>query len=184
MRLATTGCKETMDQNEASQLITDVNETDHDGRTERLVELTELLPNEGMIGFSGQAPQWLFEDIKATWLYGCFTSTVLTAHAFCALQISGWLRLLPDDPGLPDEPESLEHLAAIAVEAGAIDVDLQARLLDLYDRYRAYTAAHLHEHEGRLERHVVEAETVGGEHPLLTDARHALITAVNLVYRQ
>ncbi len=173
-----------MDQNEASQLITDVDETDHDGRTERLVELTELLPNEGMIGFSGQAPQWLFEDIKATWLYGCFTSTVLTAHAFCSLQIAGWLRLLPDDPGLPDEPESLEHLAAIAVEAGAIDVELQARLLDLHDRYRAYTAAHLHEHEGRLERHVVEAEAVGSEHPLLTDARHALITAVSLVYRQ
>lgn len=179
-----TGCEVTMDQNEASQLITDVDESDHEGRTARLVELTELLPNEGMIGFSGQAPQWLFEDIKATWLYGCFTSTVLTAHAFCALQIAGWLRLLPDDPGLPDEPESLEHLAAIALEAGAVDVELQARLLDLHDRYRSYTAAHLLEHEGRLERHVVEAEAIGGEHPLLTDARQALTTAISLVYRR
>lgn len=173
-----------MDQNEASQLITDVDESDHRGRTERLVELTELLPTEGIVGFSGQASQWLFEDIKATWLYGCFTSTVLTAHAFCLLQIASHLRLLPDDSRLPDEPESLEHLAALAVEAGAVDVEMQARLLDLHDRYRAYTAAHLHEQESRLERHVVEAEAIGGEHPLLADARHALRTAVSLVYRR
>lgn len=173
-----------MDHVEASQLITQVDESDHEGRTERLVELIELLPVEGMIGFSGQAPQWLFEDIKATWLYGCFTSTVLTAHAFCSLQIVGSLRLLLDDQGLPDEPDSLEHLAAIAVEAGAVDVELQARLLDLHDRYRVYTAAHLHRHEGRLERHVVEAEAIGGEHPLLADARQALSTAISLVYRQ
>ena len=39
-----------------------------------------------MLGFSSQAPQWLFEDIKATWLYGCFPSTVLTAYALCGLQ--------------------------------------------------------------------------------------------------
>jgi hypothetical protein len=151
---------------------------------ERLIELTELLPTGGMIGFSGRASQWLFEDIKATWLYGCFTSTVLTAHAFCSLQIAGWLRLLPDDPRLPDEPDSLEHLAAIATEAGVVDVDLQARLVDLHDRYRAYTAAHLHLHQGRLERHVVEAEAIGDDDPLLTDAHQALSTAVSLVYRR
>jgi hypothetical protein len=173
-----------MDHVEASQLITEVDESDHEGRTERLIELAELLPVDRMLGFSGQAPQWLFEDIKATWLYGCFTSTVLTAHAFCSLQIAGSLRLLPDDPGLPDELKSLEHLAAVAVEAGAIDVELQARLLGLHDRYRAYTAAHLHEHERRVERHVVEAEAIGGEHPLLADARQALTTAISLVYRR
>jgi hypothetical protein len=177
-------CEATMDENEASELITTVDETDHEGRTERLVELTELLPSDGMIGFSGLAPQWLFEDIKATWLYGCFTSTVLTAHAFCSLQIAGLLRLLHDDPDLPDEPDSLEHLAAIAVEAGAIGVELQAGLVDLNDRYRAYTAANLREHEGLLERHVLEAEAIGGEHPLLEEARQALVTAVSLVYRQ
>jgi len=172
-----------MDRNEASRLVAEVDVSDHEGRTERLVELADLVPDEGMIGFSGQAPQWLFEDVKATYLYGCFTSTVLTAHAFCLLQIAGLLRLLPDDPGLPDEAESLESLARIAVEAGVVNIELQARLLDLHDRYRAYTASHLHEYEGRLERHIVEAEAIGGEHALLTDARHALTTAVSLVYR-
>lgn len=181
---AITCCEGTMDQNEASELIAGIDRSGHEGRTERLVELTELLPIDGMIGFSGLAPQWLFEDVKATWLYGCFASTVLTAHAFCSLQIAGSLRLLPDDPGLPDESESLEHLAAMAVEARALDVELQARLLDLHDRYRAYAAAHLHEHESRLERHVADAEALGGEHPLVADARLALRTAVSLVHRR
>src|SRR5437764_13758346 len=121
-----------MDRGEAEEQLRSVEEADRDRRVARLRELDGWLPSGGRIGFSGQAPQWLFEDIKATWLYGCFTSTVLTAHAFCSLQIAGWLRLLPDDPALPDEPESLEHLAAIAVEAGAVDVELQARLLDLH----------------------------------------------------
>lgn len=173
-----------MDPDEASRLIADVDEHDHAGRYERLVELTELLPDNDMIGFSGQAAQWLFEDIKATWLYGCFTSTVLTAHAFCLLQVAGSIRLLPDDPGLPDEAPSLEHLAALAVEAGVLDVELQARLIDLHDRYRAYSAAHLHEHEARLERHLIEAGALTDEHPLVLDARQALRTSVMLVYRR
>ena len=66
----------------------------------------------------------------------------------------------------------------------AVDVELQARVLDLHDRYHAYTTAHLHEHEGRFERHVVEAEAIGSEHPLLADARQALTTAVSMVYRR
>jgi hypothetical protein len=173
-----------MDREEASFLIAEVNQTDHEGRTERLVELAELLPADDMIGFSGQAAQWLFEDIKATWLYGCFTGTLITAHAFCSLQIAGWLRIMPNDPRLPDEADSLERLAAIALEAGALDVDLLARLLDLHDRCRAYTAAHLHKDERRLERHVVEAETIGGEHALLADARRALRTAARVLYRR
>jgi hypothetical protein len=83
-----------------------------------------------------------------------------------------------------DALNGLEHLAAIAIEAGVVDVDLQVRLVDLHDRYRAYTAAHLHLHQGRLERHVVEAEAIGDDDPLLTDARQALSTAVSLVYRR
>jgi len=172
-----------MDQSEASRLITEVDDRDHADRTERLVELNNLLPDGGMIGFSGQSAEWLFEDVKASWLYGCFTSTVLTAHAFCSLQLAGWVRMLSDDPSLPDEAQSLEELAALALDAGECDVDLQARLIDLHDRYRAYTAAHLREHEARLERHLIESDTVSDEHPLLLDAHHALTTAIRLVYR-
>jgi hypothetical protein len=172
-----------MDQAEASQLISRIDEEDHVGRSERLVELTGLLPSDEMEGFSGQAAQWLLEDVKATWLYGCFTGTVLTAHAFCCLQLAGRIRFLPDDPTLPDEAESLEDLAAFAVTAGVIDVDLQARLLELHDRVRFYTAAGLHVHDVGLDRHLVEAAAATGEHPLLLDARHALTTAVRLIHR-
>lgn len=70
-----TRCELIMDRNEAFQLIAGVDKSDHEGRSERLIELTELLPNEGIIGFSGLAPQWLFEDLKATWLYGCFAGS-------------------------------------------------------------------------------------------------------------
>jgi hypothetical protein len=173
-----------MDREEASHLISEVDSDDHDGRVERLVELTILLPGDAMLGFSGQAAQWLFEDVKATWLYGSFTSTVLTAHAFCSLQLAGSIRWLPDNPALPEEPGSLEELAEVAVSEGVIGVDLQARLLDLNDRCRAYTAVHLHEYDPRLERHLVEASALTDEHPLLVDAREAMTTAVQLVYRR
>lgn len=173
-----------MDPTEASELINNINGTDHAGRVERLVELSRLLPEAGMLGFSGQAAQWLFEDVKATWLYGCFTSTVVTAHAFCSLQLAGTVRMLPDDPLLPEEAESLEQLAAFAVGARVIDVELQASLIDLYDRYRFYSQAHLHEYEALLERHLSEAGQVSADHPLLGDARQALTTAVRLVYRR
>lgn len=46
-----------MDRNEASDLIAQVDERDHPGRTGRLIELNGLLPDDGMIGFSGQAAQ-------------------------------------------------------------------------------------------------------------------------------
>ena len=135
-----------------------------------------------MIGFSGQAAKLLFEDIKASWLYGCFTSTVVTAHAFCLIQVAGGIRLLLDEPSLPAEAISLEHLAALAVRLARSDIDLQARLIDLDDRHRAYTAVHLQEYEPRLEDHLAEAE-VGGDHPLLLDARSALTTAARLLYQ-
>ena len=173
-----------MNTDEASRLISDVDVADHDGRVQRLVELTELLPVGGLMGFSGQAAQWLFEDVKATWLYGSFTSTVLTAHAFCCLQLAGSIRMLRDDPNLPDEVYSLEQLGEFAARAGLTDVEMLARLVGLHDRFRAFTAAHLHQYEPRLERHLLDADAVGDDHPLLADARDALSTAVRLLYRQ
>ena len=103
-----------MNRDEASRLIADVDGRDHAERTERLIELVGLMPEDGMIGFSGQAGELLFDDVKATWLYGCFTSTVVTAHAFCLIQVGGGIRLFRDDPSLPAEAISLEHLAALA----------------------------------------------------------------------
>ena len=163
-----------MDAEQASRLITEVDDRDHLQRRARLVELTHLLPDDEMFGFAGPAAHWLFEDVKATWLYGAFTGTVLTAHAFCLLQVASWIRLLPDDPRLPDEAQSLERLAAFGVEAGVLDVDLQPRLIELQDRYRAYAAANLHVHEARLERHLEEADSMTDEHPLLTGTRGPL----------
>lgn len=181
---AITHCEGNLDHQAASQLVAEVDERDHADRVARLVELDGLLPGEGAIGFSGQAAEWLFEDIKATWIYGCFASTVVTAHGFCSVQLAGLIRLLPDHPGFPDEEPSLEQLAAIAFGRSGDDVELQARLVELHDRHRAYTAAHLHKHELRLERHLVESSEMTDDDPLLLDARHALTTATRLLFRQ
>jgi hypothetical protein len=168
-----------MDRNEASEHIRRVDLSENEDRAQRLVELSVLLPNQNeMMAFSGQAAQWLFDDIKATWLYGYFSGTILSAHAFCMLQLANVIRLLPDDPALPQEAESLEHLATIAAARGLVDVELQSHLVTLHDLHRTYTVARLHEHQTLLERHLAEADSVSDEHPLLVDARHALTTAI------
>ena len=135
-----------------------------------------------MIGFSGQAAEWLFDDVKATWLYGCFASTVVTAHAFCALQVAGSVRMLDDNPDLPDEAQTLEELATIAVAAGVIDIEHQARLVELHDRCRSYSSMYLREDKLRLERHLIEAEALDDEDPLFADARRALEISIELLY--
>jgi hypothetical protein len=163
-----------MDHDEASRLISEVDVRDHNDRAERLSELVRLLPDDDMIGFSGQPAQCLFEDVKATWLYGCFTSTVLTAYAFCFLQLAGWMRWLPDNPDIPDEADNLEHLASLAAEQGLIDVDIQAHVVQLQDRYCSYTDVRLHQYDARLERHLIEADS-------LTD-EDAVRTATKLLY--
>lgn len=182
-----TSCEVTMHEEDASRLISSVDEEDHDGRVGRLVELDSLLPTSSeLMGFAGPQAQWLFDEIKATWLYASFTSTVLTAHAFCILQLTNAIRLLPHDSALPDgadpdEAYSLDALAAIAVARSVVDIDLQVRLVTLHDRYGTYTAASLQTHELGLERHLVETQSVGDDHALLVDARQALTTAVQLL---
>jgi hypothetical protein len=180
----TTLCENVMDQEEASRLIAEADARDHADRSERLLELAALLPDDDIIGFSGEAAPLLFEDVKATGIYACFTSTVLTAHAFCLVQLAGLLRLLPGNPNLPPEATSLEDLAAMAVDTGTIDVELQARLLTLHDLYRSYAGAQLHEDERRFERHRSDAESVTNEDPLLVDARLAVDCAIRLIYRR
>ena len=103
-----------------------------------------------MMAFSGQAAEWLFDDIKATWLYGYFSATILSAHAFCMLQLANVIRLMPEDPGLPQEAESLEHLATVSAAQGLVDVTLQSHLVTLHDLHRTYTVANLHEHQALI----------------------------------
>jgi hypothetical protein len=171
-----------MDYDEASQQIAAVDESDHEERAERLVELMDLLPTvDELMGFSGQAARWLFEDLKSTWIYASFTSTVLTAHAFCMLQLANSIRLSSEDANLTEEAATLEELATIAVEQGVIDIELQAQLVVLHDRYRTYAAADLRKHLARLEEHLVESSTLGDEPALLTDARFALNTAIRFI---
>lgn len=171
-----------MDQNDASRLVTEADERDHEDRTERLLELNSLLPDEEMIGFSGQAAVWLFDDVKATWIYGYFTSTVLTAHAFSLLQLAGSMRLLPDEVERPEGETSLEALAALAAQHRLIDVTTQARLVQLHDRAFVYLKANLRSYDATLERHVANTEIVTQVHPLLEDAREALKAAVDLLH--
>ena len=78
---AITHCEGNLDRQAASQLVAEVDERDHADRVARLVELDGLLPGKGAIGFSGQAAEWLFEDIKAMWIYGCFAGTSCVSSA-------------------------------------------------------------------------------------------------------
>lgn len=173
-----------MDEDQAIEAIATSDEGERAERATRLVELVGLLGDE-TVDFSGQAASWLFEDVKATWLYGYFTATVVTAHAFCLRQLAGLVLMLPDDPDLPDSIDSLESLAAACHVHGLVDLELRAKLLALHDACSAYTSVGLHEQDHRLELRLLEAEFVGGDdHPLLEDARSALDCCVALLHRR
>jgi hypothetical protein len=174
-----------MDRTEAERALRDIDDADRDGRVARLMELSDLLPEAGEIGFSGQAGQWLFEDVKATWLYGCFVATVLSAAVFCQVQLAGLFRSLPDDAGLPEQAASLEELARSAAERGLIDTSLQAQLVVLNDAANAYLDTGLHATTLGVERRLVDADLLGAEdHPLLQHARAALAASVALLFRR
>ena len=172
-----------MEPGDATRAVAEADDRENEVRAARLVELNDMLADD-VVGFSGQAAQWLFEDVKATWIYGYFTSTVLTAYAFCMHQLAGLIRMLPDDPGLPDESTSLDALAATAHGHGLIGVDLRAQLVTLHDFGTMYLAVGLHEYTARIERRVVEAEMFTDEHSLLSDARAALSCSVALLHRR
>ena len=172
-----------MEPGDAAHAVADADDRENEVRAARLVELNAILPDE-LVGFSGQAAQWLFEDVKATWIYGYFTATVLTAHPFCMQQLAGLVRMLHDDPDLPEEMGSLEELAATAHNGGLIDINLRAELLTLHDLVTIYTTVGLQEYEGSIERRVLEAQRFTDEHALLNDARTALRCSVALLHRR
>ncbi len=172
-----------MDPKEAARRVAEIDARDNESRGERLAELNGLLPDD-LIGFSGQAAEWLFDDVKATWIYGYFTATVLAARALCLQQLAGLIRMQPDDPSLPDSIGSLDQLSALAEERRVIDLDLRARLLTLDDVGRMYASVDLHEYDAQVERRAQEAERFAEEHSLLTDARAALECSVALLHRR
>jgi len=172
-----------MDLDEASDLVAETDARELNGRATRLVELTDLLGEE-MIGFSGQAAQWLFEDVKATWLYGYFTGTVLNAYAFCMHQLAGLVRMLEDDPSLPETAASLEELAEVCDRRGMIDLDLRASLVALQDSANVYLSVGLHEYGALLERRMIAAALLSDDHTLLADARAALGCSIALLHRR
>lgn len=171
---------------ERAEAMTRVAEVDHRENEDRAVRLSELdaLLTDDVVGSSGQAAEWLFEDVKATLIHGYFTATILAAYAFCAQQLAGVMRMLPDDPDLPEQTISLEALAAATRDRGLIDVDLHARLVTLHDSATMYLTVGLHEHEAPVERRVAEAALLTDEHPLLGDARNALECSVAVLHRR
>lgn len=152
-------------------------------RASRLQELDALLDDREH-GYSGQAAQWLFDDVKATWIYGYLTATVVAAYAFCVQKLSGLVRMLPDDPGLPDGSMALDLLAAIAHQRGLVDVRTRAQLVALHDAAQGYLSSNPHEFPAQTERRAAEAEEFADEHMLLTDGRRALECAITLLHRR
>ena len=166
-----------------AELVRRVDEADRVGRAQRLSQLTDLLGSAAYEGFTGDAARWLFEDIKSTWIFGCFPSTIIAATAFCKIQLAGQLRMLPGDPALPGEPQSLEELAALAARFRIISTDSQALLVELHDRALAYEPGSLEEYNPMLERHMVEAQGLADGHPLIADGLIAVRAAIGCVYR-
>lgn len=172
-----------MERAEAATRVAEVDRRDNEDRADRLIELDTLLTDD-VVGFSGQAAEWLFDDVKATWIYGYFTATILAAYTFCVHQLAGLIRMLPDDPDLPEQTTSLEQLAAVTRERGLIDVDLHARLVTLHDSAAMYLTVGLHEYDAQVERRVAEAALFTDDHALLGDARNALECSVAVLHRR
>lgn len=171
-----------MELDHALHRITDADNEERPARAARLVELVDLLGDESL-GFNGQAAEWLFDDVKATWLYGYFTGTVLTAYAFCVQQLAGLVRMISDDPALSDDATTLEMLAEIAEQRDVVDIDARARLIGLHDSAAVYLTAGLSSYGRQLERRVEDTESFIDEHTLLMDARSALECCVGLLQR-
>ena len=129
----------------------------------------------------GLAAEWLFEDVKATWLYGYFTGTVLTAYAFCVQQLVGLLRMSSDDE-MSGATTTLEALAEVAEQRRLVDLDLRSHLVALHDSAAAYLTSESTSYPRQLERRVEDTETFTDEHALLSDARSALGCCVGLLY--
>lgn len=172
-----------MELGDASAAISVVDARENESRAQRLVELERLLADD-VVGFSGPAAEWLFEDVKATWIYGYLTAAVLAAYAFCVQQLAGLVRMLPDDPDLPADAQSLEGLAAAAEDRELIDLEFRARLVRLHDIAAPYMRAGLHEYDAQIERRIAEAELFGDDDALVADARTALSCAVSLLHRR
>lgn len=146
-----------MDLEEASRLVSEVDDRENADRGTRLVELGDLLDDRRM-GFHGQAAEWLFEDVKATWIYGYFTATVLASDAFCKHQLAGLIRLATD-LAPPTRPNgSLEELAALAEQRGVIDDETYARLVSLHDVTATYMSASVTEFNTLLERRMADSQ--------------------------
>lgn len=169
-----------MELDHATRLITESDNAERSARAARLVDLSDLLGNESFL-FHGQAARWLFDDVKATWIHGYFTGTVLTAYAFCVQQLAALVRLASDDSEFTYEAATLETMAEMAERHNVVDVDLRARLLGLQDIAAVYLPANLANYDRRLERRVEDAERFADEHTLLIDARSALECCVGLL---
>ena len=170
-----------MDQERASSAVAEVDSVDHAERTNRLVQLANAMPTSERIGFAGTGPELLFEDVKATWIYGAFTSTIITSYFFCLQQLANKIRLLGEISSESNDTLSLELVANIATDLGIIEVELQARLLKLNDLSMAYMLTSTVEHRLLLDQHFIDATQVSDEHPLLADAQHAMLVAISLL---
>ena len=170
-----------MDQEQASLKITEVDSVDHEERINRLVQLMDAMPTSEHIGFAGTGPQLMFEDVKATWIYGAFTSTIITSYVFCMQQLANKIRLFGEN--VPDHIDtlSLETIANIAADLEIIEVDIQARLIQLNDLSMAYMLTSTVEHRLLLDQHFADATQFSNGHPLLADAEHAMLVAISLL---
>lgn len=164
----------------AASLVAESDRAEQQDRATRLVELTSLLDGRPLV-MHGLAAEWLFEDVKGTWLYGFFTSTIVTAYAFCVQQVAGVIRMASEDHDMAIGEMTLEDLAEIAEQRYLIDLDLRAQLVALDDSAAIYLASDLASYHPRLDRRADDSARFTDEHILLADARSALACCVGLL---
>ena len=118
-----------MNEGAARRLVQDADDASREERALRLSEAARHPNWDRPKLFVGEGARLLFEDVKATWIYGYFTSTILSSAGFCQLQVTGATRLI-DVEATRGTGDALDRLRTV-VALGLIDQEQQARLIEL-----------------------------------------------------
>ncbi len=164
---------------EARSAIESADALDAAARADRLIWISGEFPDE--VAVHGTAAQLLLDDVKATWIYGFFASTVVSAHAFCLLQLTRTIRLHTDELSVNERFVSLTYLAELAHGNGLISGESRVLLIRLEDRRLDYVDSQSDQYEDRLETHLREAQQFDNAPPLYSDGQLAVAACASIL---
>lgn len=169
-----------MDSEEALAALREMDELSINDRAERLADLIDGL-GDGPVHLQGDEAGVLFDDVQATWIAGYFSATIVSAHAFCSLQLAGLIRLRTDRFKAQERLGlSLEQLAQLASGSNIIDTAAQGLCIELAERQKDFVDDQTPVRSLRYRSHTESSLEFDSEHPLLTSARVALSASIAL----